>query len=63
MKLEDLNEVIHGALIEVAHGQIVNASGYKGAQLDAHLRSSFDELIALEAAARKVAAEKFGAGT
>lgn len=59
MKLDDFNSIIHDALAEVAHGQIVNASGYKGAQLEAHLRASFEELVALEEATRKIAAEKF----
>ena len=59
MTLEKFNEIIDGALEEIAHGMIVNASGNKGEELKRQLRSEFDFLIELGAAARTVAAEKF----
>ena len=60
MTLEKFNEIIDDALVEVAHGMIVNASGGTGSALDRHLRESFEMLIDLERGARKIARELFG---
>lgn len=62
MNLAKLNEIIDGAIEEVAHGMIVNASGECGEPLRKQLRASFDLLIDLDAAARAVAKEKFPGG-
>ena len=59
MTLDKLNEIIDGAMEEIAHGMIVNASGNKGDALKKQLRGEFDFLIELDIAARAVAAEKF----
>jgi hypothetical protein len=60
MTLDKFNELIDDALVEVGHGMIVNASGFRGAELEHHLGESFDLLIELERGTRKVAAQKFG---
>lgn len=60
MTLDKFNAIIDDALAEVAHGQIVNASGYLGHALEEHLRESFEILIELERGARQIAAELFG---
>ena len=59
MTLEKLNEIIDGAMQEIAHGMIVNASGMKGNQLEKQLAADFDLLVELDETARKVAAKKF----
>lgn len=60
MTLEKWNEVIDGAIEEIAHGMIVNASGNLGEALKKQLRNEFVFLDQLEAAARAVAAERCG---
>ncbi len=59
MTLEKFNQIIDGALEEIAHGMIVNASGNKGEVLKKQLRNEFDFLIELDSVSRAVAAEKF----
>ena len=62
MKLADFLATIDGALQEVAHGQIVNATGFTGQRLEAQLRADFNLLIELETTIRKIAIEKSSKG-
>jgi hypothetical protein len=57
--LDEMNDILKAGLTTIAAGMIINASGYKGDELDSHLRASFDDLVALGNAVKKIAAEKF----
>ena len=57
--LEEMNGIIKAALADIASGMIKNASGFTGAELDKHLRDSFDMLKELGDRSKKIAAEKF----
>jgi hypothetical protein len=59
MTAGDLDEIIKAALVDIAHGQLVNASAFKGTEQEKHLSDGFDMLIALAETAKKVAARKF----
>ena len=61
MTLDKFNEIIDGAMEEIVHGMIVNASGQRGDALKRQLRAEFEFLFDLESAAREVGAEKFPA--
>lgn len=59
MTLDDLNKIINDALVDVVHGQLVNATTLEGDDQRKRLRADFRMIISLDAAAKKVAAELF----
>jgi hypothetical protein len=56
--LEEYEEILKAALVSLHTGQLINATSLKGAEQEKRLALDFDLLIALQASARKVAAEK-----
>jgi hypothetical protein len=59
MKLENFYKILDTALAELLHGQLVNASAFRGIEQERHLKVSFDVLSELEANAVKVATDRF----
>ena len=61
MTVDEYDQILKEALVNLHAGQLLNATALKGSAQEKQLAADFDLLVALQASARKIAASKLKA--